>query len=247
MKKNFLLLIGLMFFSFVSAQTTLKILSYNIHGGYDASMKDIANFIKLQNPDIVSLQEVEYYTDRTKKLSAPRIINNNINMLNELAYLTGMQGMFFPIINVYGGKFGNAVLSKFGMEKTENILLPYVEGTEQRAASTIKFTLPNAIPVTFVATHLDMDNEANGMNQVKKLNELFKNSGLTIAAGDLNARLGTQPINELSTVWKLAISNEFDHIFFNPKDSWIVKEQKVFSEINFSDHKPIMVTLQLNQ
>lgn len=246
MKKYILLFTGLFFFLCAQAQTTLKVMSFNIHEGYNASIQDIASFIKSQNPDIVSLQEVEYYTDRTTKKSDPRTINNNINMLGELAYLTGMQGMFFPTINVYGGKFGNAVLSKYGMEKTENILLPYVNGTEQRAAAVVKFTLPGGTSVSLVSTHLDMANLDNGMNQIKKLNQIHNSKELMILCGDLNRRVGSAEINELTTVWKIALSNEFDHILFSPANSWTVKDQKIFSDVNISDHKPIMITLQLN-
>ena len=46
-------------------------------------------------------------------------------MLNELAYLTGMHGMFYVTLEkCYGGKFGNAILSKHSFDETRRIMLP---------------------------------------------------------------------------------------------------------------------------
>jgi len=42
----------------------------------------------------------------------------------------------------------------------------------------------------------------------------------------------------------LALSREFDHIGYYPANGWVVKETKVFSDNQLSDHYPIMVTLE---
>ena len=57
-KKFIFILLSVCLWGSVSAQTQLKIMSFNIHAGYDAPMADIAAFIKAQDPDIVALQEV---------------------------------------------------------------------------------------------------------------------------------------------------------------------------------------------
>ena len=77
MKKLIFILLSVCLWGSVSAQTQLKIMSFNIHAGYDAPMANIAAFIKAQDPDIVALQEVEYYTNRSGA-NNPRTINNNI-------------------------------------------------------------------------------------------------------------------------------------------------------------------------
>ena len=66
-----------------------------------------------------------------------------------------------------------------------------------------------------------------------------------LLAGDMNRRVGTAEINELSSVWTLAFSEGFDHIGYYPSSGWVVKETKVFSDNTLSDHFPIMVTLEL--
>ena len=68
MKKIISILLGICLCGGVFAQTQLKIISFNIHAGYDAPIADIAAFIKEQDPDIVALQEVEYYTNRTRRI-----------------------------------------------------------------------------------------------------------------------------------------------------------------------------------
>ena len=53
MKKIISILLGICLCGGVFAQTQLKIISFNIHAGYDAPIADIAAFIKEQDPDIV--------------------------------------------------------------------------------------------------------------------------------------------------------------------------------------------------
>ena len=224
----------------LNAQTRIKVMSFNLHAAQDASIARIAEFIKAQDADLVAIQEIDYYTKRSGRQS-----DNNTDMLTELAYRTGMQGMFFPIIEVHGGKYGNAILSRYGMEKTENILLPHVTGTEQRAASVCKLTLDDGTKITFVSTHIDVANAENGMNQFKKLNELFAGKDPVVLGGDLNKRNNTNEITELKKIWEIAVNDYFDYVAFTPKTSWRIIEQKVFTNTNLSDHNPVMVTLEL--
>lgn len=245
MKKFISILLGVCLWGNISAQTQLKIMSFNIHAGYDAPIADIAAFIKAQDPDIVALQEVEYYTNRSKA-NTPREINNNINMLNELSYLTGYHGMFYVTLeSCYGGKFGNAILSKHSFVETSRILLPCATGTEQRCAAIAKIILSDGSEISFVDTHIDMSNLENGMNQIKEVNRIPQLGKWCVLAGDMNRRVGTAEINELSSVWTLALSREFDHIGYYPSSGWVVKETKIFSDNTLSDHYPIMVTLEL--
>ena len=172
MKKIISILLGICLCGGVFAQTQLKIISFNIHAGYDAPIADIAAFIKEQDPDIVALQEVEYYTNRTGA-NTPRPINNNINMLNELAYLTGMHGMFYVTLEkCYGGKFGNAILSKHSFDETRRIMLPCAAGTEQRNAAIADIKLPDGTEFSIVDTHIDMSKLDNGMSQIKEVNRI---------------------------------------------------------------------------
>ena len=234
MKKFFLIavLLNMLFDGY--AQTTLKVMSFNIHAGADASLEQLASFIKKQNPDVVALQEVDYYTTRSK----------GVDMLLELSYLTGMHGMFFPAIDAHGGKYGNAILSKYSFDETQKKILPYTSGTEKRCAAIVKIVLDDGTSVCVVGTHLDMANLSNGLLQVGELTKIPQTGELCVLAGDLNRRVGTEHINLLSTVWDLAVSNTFDHVAYYPQNRWVVKETKIFEEV-LSDHKDIMAVLEI--
>lgn len=234
MRKFFLVFILLGILSAGYAQTTLRVMSFNIHVGSDATLEQLASFIKKQNPDLVALQEVDYYTTRSQ----------GGDMLLKLSHLTGMQGMFFPAIDAHGGKYGNAILSKYSFDETQKKMLPYTSGTEKRCAAIVKIALNDGTSVRFVCTHLDMTNLSNGLLQIGELTKIPQAGELCVLAGDLNRRVETEHINFLSTVWSLAISNTFDHVAYYPQNRWVVKETKIFDEV-LSDHKAIMAVLEI--
>jgi len=97
----------------VANSSKLRVLTYNIHHGNPPSRPDfidinaIANVIKQQNPDIVSLQEIDVNTIRSGK---------TLDEANELGRLTGMKAYFAKGIDYGGGEYGVAVLSKLPME-----------------------------------------------------------------------------------------------------------------------------------
>lgn len=244
--KKLIMLISIAFVANIMfAQEQIKIMTFNIHAGIDTPIEKIAEFIQAEKPDIIAIQEIEFYTDRSK-LTPARLNNNNEDMITKLAYLCSMQGMFYPAISVHGGKFGNAILSRFPLERTENIPLPYVANTEQRVASVCDIRLQSGKIFTFICTHLDMANQDNGMNQIKKINELGKEASYpVILAGDLNKRVGTTHIDELNTTWNLSLSNEFDHIAQLSNNKFDVIDTKIYTGNTLSDHLPIMVTFEL--
>lgn len=243
--KKILLYILIAFSSTAIAQNQVKIMTFNIHAASDATIEKIAEFIKSEKPDIVALQEVDFYTDRSK-VSHIRPNNNNEDMLTDLAYRTGLQGMFFPAIDVYGGKYGVAVLSRFGFESTQSFQLAYEDNTEQRVAAICSIELPSKRIIDVICAHLDMADQDNGLNQIKELNEIAgKAKNPVLLGGDLNKRVGTTHIEELTKVWKLAVSKEFDHIAHYPNNSWNIIDTKIYEDNTLSDHLPLMVTYEL--
>src|SRR5699024_3939136 len=63
----------------------LKVLSYNLRFGELASLKELADFIKDQNPDVVALQEVD---SRTFREDAEH--QNDKDFATELGFYTKM-------------------------------------------------------------------------------------------------------------------------------------------------------------
>src|SRR5699024_2854795 len=109
--------------------TRLKILSYNLRFGELASLEELADFIKSEDPDLVALQEVD---SRTFRERAPH--QNDKDFTTELGYLIGMFSAYGKTIPYKKGYYGIALLSKYPLAKVERIYLPKTEnGKEQRA------------------------------------------------------------------------------------------------------------------
>jgi endonuclease/exonuclease/phosphatase family metal-dependent hydrolase len=97
------------------------------------------------------------------------------------------------------------------------------------------------------------------MMQASRIMELYENYDLPIVlAGDLNAVLGSDPINLLSRQWSYAAQGDpqptapsvrprrkIDYIMYKPKDRWKVVEVRVIDEKVASDHCPVFSVLEL--
>src|SRR5699024_9613411 len=118
----------------VSAQETIKILSYNIHHGNPPSEKAgyidlpaIANVINESKADIIGLQEVDVNVERS----------GDVDQIKELAKLTDTEYYFAKGIDLQGGEYGVAVLSKLPITHAENFSLPMTKNGEQRVLASI--------------------------------------------------------------------------------------------------------------
>ncbi|MCA9160258.1 MAG: endonuclease/exonuclease/phosphatase family protein, partial [Planctomycetales bacterium] len=112
--------------SSVEAPLRVTVLSYNIHHaeGVDGrlDLDRIAAVIRRSQADLVSLQEVDQCVTRSERVDQPR----------ELAKRLGMHVVFGANIDLQGGEYGNAVLSRYPIKFNKNHLLPNVGGGEQR-------------------------------------------------------------------------------------------------------------------
>ena len=92
----------------------IRVMSYNIHHGRGTDDKiDLNRVAKLINdwsPDLVALQEVDNITSRS----------NYMNETDTLSSKTKMFSVFGKNINVFGGEYGNAILSKYPIIHWEN-------------------------------------------------------------------------------------------------------------------------------
>ncbi|MEZ6125794.1 MAG: endonuclease/exonuclease/phosphatase family protein [Planctomycetaceae bacterium] len=101
----------------------LRVLSYNIHHaeGVDRKLdlERIAKVIPSVKPDVVALQEVDQNVKRTGSIDQPE----------KLARLTEMNVIFGANIELQGGHYGNAVLSRFPIARHKNHLLPNIDNS----------------------------------------------------------------------------------------------------------------------
>ncbi|MDR2472486.1 MAG: endonuclease/exonuclease/phosphatase family protein [Tannerella sp.] len=249
-------LITLLFFSTTrcaqEASVRLKILSYNLRFGELASLEQLANFIKEQNPDVVALQEVDCRTFRDR---AP--LQHDKDFVTELGFRTGMLTAYGKTIPYAGGYYGIGILSKYPLAKVERIYLPKTKenGKEQRAVLVAQVEYKDDRYFTFACTHLDYTNTEERQLQVAKLNEVLLDKSPVIVAGDFNARPDSKEIAEGMNAWTNvsdnaptapanAPRNKIDYIFCYPADRWTVEKATTYN-VPFSDHQPISAVLLL--
>lgn len=235
------------------ARARIAVLSYNIHHGVGVDgkldLERIAEVIRSVSPDIVSLQEVDNRTSRS----------GQVDQAQELAGLTGMEAVFGASMDLGGGKYGNAVLTKLPVEASKCVPLP----GEPRSALLVTVRLAHgtsrAERVTFAATHLDTA-EAPRLESVALIEEAFLSDpdAPALLAGDLNALTGSATMLALAETWENATLREdlftfpagtptrqIDYIMYRPSRRWAVVETRVLNEPVASDHRPILAVLEL--
>ncbi|QDT33270.1 endonuclease/exonuclease/phosphatase family protein [Thalassoglobus polymorphus] len=235
--------------------TRLRILSYNIHHaeGVDRKLdvERIARVILSVKPDVVALQEVDQKVKRT----------DNIDQPAELARLTEMNIVFGANIELQGGHYGNAVLSRFPITQHKNHLLPNIDDSEQRGVieAEIRLPKPNQSLLLF-ATHLDFRaDERERLASAKFINELIADHAQhpALLAGDLNATPDSETLKLFERKWTRTNEvpmatvpvnqprRQIDFILHRPANRWKVVEFKVLDEAVASDHRAIFAVLEL--
>ncbi len=231
-------------------------LSYNIHAGIGIDGKhDIARIgevIKAASPDVVSLQEVDRRTQRA----------SGADLAAELARITGMEFAFGKAMDYGGGEYGNAVLVRGRIVKTQVHLIEPTPGHEPRVILDATVELPGCgSSVRLLATHFDHLSADDRMRGAKLANTLVHDSPLpSILSGDLNATQDKPEIRELAAEWKIAgegktlltipaakPARQIDYVLFRPAPKWEVTDVRVIDEQVASDHRPILAVLRLSQ
>ena len=215
---------------------TIRIMTFNIHAGHDASLQQLGQFIKRYQPDYVALQEVDHNTRRS---NCPH--QNDRDFITELAYYSGMQGLFGPTIQFSGGYYGIGLLTRHQFVDVHNIKLPHPIGRmEQRGMLQGTFILADGD--TIAQAQFILDHFSGSMRPV-------------ILAGDFNASPDDPVIERLMNQWLDCTTGDFtfsvnspsekiDYILAQPKQSWHTIESQVIP-VELSDHYPVIATLVL--
>jgi endonuclease/exonuclease/phosphatase family metal-dependent hydrolase len=240
-------------------RTDLKIMTYNIHHGVplgqatdDVHIDKIAEVINNQVPDLVALQEVDSVTKRA-----------TLDEAKKLAKLTGMNYFYSKTIDYEGGKYGDAILSRFPILDRKSYSLPMPDTTgEKRGVAIITIKLPSGTKINFASTHLDI--KSNRIAQIKVLNKLSQKSNFPlILAGDFNADPNSEGIQILQREYVLLCNGNCPltaSISGSPKEphrtiDWIVLNPaaaKLFHTISYkaeegvyaSDHLPLIANIE---
>jgi|GEM_PF-1290252 len=212
--KVFLLLPVLFLFG-SDKQKTLTVMSYNIHSGIGIDKKldldRIASIILDEKADIVALNEIESNSNRTQ-------------CVNQIEYLANKTNMYFAFgPNVIGndgckeqGGFGNAVLSKYKISKSQNHKLYQKDKEEIRGCLETEIEIDGK-KIAFLTTHLDCHREEDIRNQ--QAHDILKIIGTkdcsVVFAGDMNAYIRTDG-NDVENAAKIFSEKLYDSANVNP-------------------------------
>lgn len=222
---------------------TLRVLTYNIHHG--EAMDELFDYERLAkvindlSPDLVALQEVDEGTERA----------SGVDQAALLGKLCNMHYAFGQAMPYQGGRYGEAILSRFPILKTTVHPLPYRPEREPRAAIEVWIEPEGIGPLRFVGTHLCHQDDEVRTHQTTRLAQVLGSEGgpPVILAGDFNARPGSNPMGVLLDAgWTdvVAPQSRIDYILIRSSDPWEIQEVTVVDEPVVSDHDPILAVLR---
>ena len=232
----------------------IRVLSYNIHHGEGVDGKldlaRIAKVIRSVSPDVVALQEVDDQVRRSGSVKQPM----------ELARLTNMQVVFEKNIDYQGGRYGNAVLSRFPFVQHKNVHLPLFDKGEQRGVLVCELRLPSRKqPLLFLGTHLDhRRKDRERLASAERINALSDayDKQPALLVGDLNATRGSDVLARFQKNWQIVHREELptvpvgkpnrqiDFILSRPMGAWKTVEVRVLEEAVASDHRALFAVLE---
>lgn len=239
------------------SKQVLKVMSYNVYhcsppstnGKIDVAA--IAKVINAEKPDLVALQEIDVHTPRSGK---------DLDQAKELGRLTGMHAFFSKGIDLGGGEYGVAVLSRYPLEETFRMDLPVVPDSkgEPRTLAAVKVRISKKQALIFASTHLDLK-EVNRINQTKQIIERFKEEKLpVILAGDFNTLPNSGEMKMFDQYFtRTCLENcggtfpvvnpdrEIDYIMYRPAHKLKVISHKVIDEQFASDHLPVVAEIEV--
>ena len=243
---------------------SLRVMTYNIYGARATSpanaadLDAIAEVIRRQNPDFVTLNEVDVFTNRTGK---------DVHQARDLAEKLGMEWHFSKAIDRDGGEYGDAVLSKYPILEKRSYRLPCAaeQPGEDRSLCVIRVQIDGK-DLYVASTHLDhLSGDASRLVQATEIRRIRDTEleGDLILCGDLNAipssnviatmtsfLTNTGPIDQ-STFPSDDPSRKIDYIMYAPIEHFGVQNCQVVSRgdqqvggVDASDHRPVIADIR---
>lgn len=226
----------------------LVVMAFNIEGHAtfvrgEEHIEDIAEVIRKYNPDIVGINEAHRGTWQAR-------FGDHVN---ELARLTGMRALFGRSYTFMGGHFGNAVLTRGNVVRSDVHNLPgtgeprsLLETVVQVNGGTIE------IYVTHVTAWASLGREARD-EQLECVNAHIRAAAHPfILLGDLNAppeapemqkfldRNVLQFAGDPKAPTHRVMEQRLDYILIDP--GWQVRSARVLDD-GPSDHRPVLAEL----
>lgn len=243
---------------------TLRVMTYNIYGARATSpanaadLDAIAEVIRRQDPDFVTLNEVDVFTERSGK---------SVHQARDLAEKLGMEWHFSKAIDISGGQYGDAVLSKYPILETFSYTLPCAaeQPGEDRSLCVIRVEIDGK-SLYVASTHLDhLSGDASRMVQAAEIRTICSTelTGDMILCGDLNAVPSSNVIATMTSFLTAAgtidqytypsddPTRKIDYIMFTPINHFGVQNCQVVSRndqqvdgADASDHRPVVADIR---
>jgi endonuclease/exonuclease/phosphatase family metal-dependent hydrolase len=232
----------------------VRVLTYNIHHGEGADGKvdlpRLAAVISRCAPDVVALQEVDVGTRRA----------HGVDQAAELGRLTGLHAVFGQAMDVDGGQYGEALLSRWPLEAVEVHALPCDEQSEPRCVVAARVVPPDRPAFVFAGTHLEHARAPLRLCQAGKVSSKLAPAPAprVIVAGDFNDTPPSPTLLVLRRHWTDASDGQWqptwpaheprdtlDYVLYRPATAWRVVEVQVIQEPIASDHRPLLAVLEM--
>ncbi len=239
----------------INRKRTLKVMTYNVRHCNPPSKKgvieveSIAKVINDAKPDLVSLQEIDKFTNRS---------GVELDQAKELGRLTGMYSYFVKAIDWDGGEYGIAILSRFKILDSMHLTLPMADGIagEARAVAIVKFRIKKK-DILFASTHLDIVKKHREL-QASTIVDYFSNSKIpVILAGDFNDMPGSETLKMFGNHFQITCAlpscgktfpqdnptRTIDYMMYKPESLFKTLNHQIIPDEYASDHRPVIATL----
>ena len=177
---------------------TLRVMSYNVRNGRGMDNKvdypRIAEIIQKNAPDVVALQELDYKTSRSQ----------GVDVLSEIASLSGMYPTYGAAIDFQGGKYGVGILSKEKPIRVETTPLPGRE--ERRVLLCVELENYVVFCSHWSLTEEDRNSTVAIIANKKKLNKGKKSNTKTPSSFNKRKKEGCHNCEQEKTIFKTHIS-----------------------------------------
>ncbi|MGD2073095.1 MAG: endonuclease/exonuclease/phosphatase family protein [Candidatus Thorarchaeota archaeon] len=231
-----------------SARESLRVMTYNIHQGYNTEGKinpwEILEPITRVDPHIIALQESDMN----------RITSTNVDIVRWLAHKLDMYSYFGPGTNHQ--IYGVSLLSTFPLTNTDVYFLSSIEDQRVLVRGDIEY---KGYPLSIYVVHMGLSEEDRTTQTAQILNILSDNSQDSILLGDFNSTPDSLQMNQFFMYYRDAwaasghpaddpSSYTFSSLFPEKHIDYILipKEWEhrvircvILSDIYASDHLPV--------
>jgi endonuclease/exonuclease/phosphatase family metal-dependent hydrolase len=228
----------------------VRIMTYNLHNGFNThghlDIEAQAQVIEAQRPDVLALQEV----------SRGWVINGSLDMLTWLSQRLELPYVYGPTA---GPLWGNAILTRYPILEWGEVDLPPRDLLILRGFLWARLAVGDDEELLVINTHYHHPEEdtAIRVRQTEVILDFWDGKNRTVILGDLNTRLGEEPLETLS---KAGLADAIDLAgvepgFTTPPEKpqhridyiWVSMDlsvrDAVIPQSLASDHLPVVATI----